>query len=67
LALAALAVLPRVTVSPAPVAPLAINGATGTETTIGSDYPPLAQLTEPGRVTAEVPEVTETFNTGKTV
>jgi len=34
------------------VAALAEYGATGTETTIGSDYPPLAQLTELGRVTA---------------
>lgn len=67
LAPAALAFLPRVTVRAASVDPLAEYGATGTETTIGSDYPPLAQLTELGRVTALVPAVTITINLGKTV
>lgn len=67
LAPVALAFLPRVTVSAASVAALAEYGATGTETTIGSDYPPLAQLTELGRTTALVPAVTITFKAGKTV
>jgi hypothetical protein len=67
LAAAALALAPRVTVSPAAVAALATYGARVTETTIGSDYPPLTQLTVFGSVTAVVPAVTITFNTGKTV
>jgi hypothetical protein len=47
------------------VFPLAEYGATGTETTIGSDYPPLAQLTEEGMVTAVTPVVTVTNTEGK--
>jgi len=44
------------------VAPAAVYGATETLTTIGSDYPPLAQLTVVGRLTAVVPEATLTNN-----
>lgn len=67
MASAALAFLPRATVSAASVAVLVEYGATGTEITIGSDYPPLAQLTVLGRTTALVPAVTITFKAGKTV
>lgn len=62
----ALFYLPRVTVRP-PVAPLAVYGATGTETTTGSEDPPLAQLTLAGNTTAVTPVLTVTKHLGKTV
>jgi len=65
-ALAALFYLRRVTVRPL-VAPLAVYGATGTETTTGSDEPPLAQLTVDGTVTVVVPELTVTKTFGKAI
>jgi len=49
------------------VAPAAVYGATETLRTIGSDYPPLAQLTVVGTVTADVPLATLTINDGNTV
>jgi len=67
-ALASLALfyLRRVTVR-ASVVPLAPYGATGTETTTGSEDPPIAQLTVVGMVTFVVPELTVTNNAGNTV
>lgn len=62
----ALFYLPRVTVRP-PVAPFLVYGATPTETTTGSDEPPLAQLTVDGTVTVVVPEATVTKTFGKAI
>jgi len=62
----ALFYLKRPTVRPL-VAPLAVYGATATETTTGSDEPPLAQLTVDGTVTAVVPEATVTKTFGKAI
>jgi hypothetical protein len=54
----------RVRVRPL-VAPFLVYGALSTETTTGSDYPPLAQLTVDGTVTLVTPETTETNKLGK--
>lgn len=43
------------------------NGTTVVETTTGSDYPPLTQLTVLGTETAVTASVTLTCNTGRSV